>query len=379
MKKHRTAVSILFFINGFVYANWASRLPEFQDSLSINNTQLGSLLFTMALGALAAMPFTGWLSFRFGSATISRLTGFLLCAAVSALAISQNLIFEGAVFFLLGMANGAMDVVMNEQAVLVEREYKRSIMSSFHAFFSIGMALGAGCGAIYSKLQVPLSYHLVSIVVVGLIIIVWATNRNRLIINPTDTSSSGNRFVLPTKAILPLGAIAFCGMLGEGSIIDWSAIYMNKVVGESEAMGALAFGSFGAAMMIGRITGDYLTQNLGKRKLLIGDAILAVVGLAIVIAYVSPLTTLVGFFLAGLGLSTIVPIIYTTAGNTPGVSPSVGIAMATTIGYSGFFVGPPTIGYLADVYGLRFGLIFALCLLVVMLLLILSRGFKHQH
>ncbi len=154
-------------------------------------------------------------------------------------------------------------------------------------------------------------------------------------------------------------------MLGEGTIIDWSAIYMNKVIGESEAMGAIAFGSFGISMMIGRITGDYLTQKLGKKRLLIIDALMAIFGLGIVILFVSLWSTLLGFFLAGLGLSTVVPIIYTTAGNTPGVSPSVGIAMATTIGYSGFFVGPPTIGYLADTYGLRFGLIFTLLLLSV--------------
>ena len=377
MKVHRQAVSVLFFINGFLHANWASRLPEFQDLLAISNSQLGTLLFTMAVGALTAMPFTGWLSNSLGSASVTRLAGLLLCVTVAVLALSTNLVIESVIFFFIGIANGSMDVAMNEQAVLVERAYKKPIMSSFHAFWSIGMALGAGSGALFSKFEITLLHHLWSVVFFGLIVVLWATGK--LIITDKTASSQGvSGFMLPTRAIVPLGLIAFCGMLAEGSIIDWSAIYMNKVIGESEAMGAIAFGAFSAAMMIGRITGDYLTNQIGKRNLLVFDALLSVAGMSIVILFASPLTTLVGFFLAGLGISTIVPIIYTTAGNSPGVTPSVGIAMASTIGYSGFFVGPPTIGYLADAYGLRFGLIFTLCLLVVMLLLILTRGFKQN-
>jgi len=375
MKAQRIAVSILFFTNGFTYANWASRLPELQNLLSINNTQLGSLLFVLACGALFAMPFTGWLAHRFGSANVIKLSGISVCTFVAILAISQDFVLEGAIFFFLGISNGAMDVAMNEQAVLVERDYKKSIMSSFHAFWSIGMALGAGSGAIYSRFDAPLSTHLFSIAIVGFILVLFSAGKLKVTpINPVF--GDGSRFVLPTKAIVPLGVVAFCGMLAEGSVIDWSAIYMNKVVGESETMGAIAFGSFGAAMMIGRISGDYLTHNLGKKKLLIYDALLAIFGLAIVISFVSPITTLIGFFLAGFGLSTVVPIIYTTAGNTPGVSPSVGIAMASTIGYAGFFVGPPTIGYLADVYGLRVGFIFTLALLVIMMVLILRKNFS---
>ncbi len=377
MKAHRIAVSALFFINGFLHANWASRLPEFQNLLDINNSQLGSLLFALAVGALTAMPFTGWVSNSLGSATVTRLAGLLLCVAVAVLALSDNLIIEGLIFFFIGIGNGSMDVAMNEQAVLVERSYKKPIMSSFHAYWSIGMALGAGSGALFSKFDITLVNHLWTVVLISLVVVVLATGK--LIVTVKEHSGHGiSGFMLPTRAIVPLGLIAFCGMLGEGSIIDWSAIYMNKVVGESEAMGAIAFGSFSAAMMIGRIAGDYFTHQLGKINLLIFDAILSVIGLSIVILFVSPFTTLLGFFLAGLGLSTVVPIIYTTAGNSPGVTPSVGIAMASTIGYSGFFVGPPTIGYLADAYGLRFGLIFSLCLLFVMLVLVLTRGFKHN-
>jgi MFS family permease len=159
-------------------------------------------------------------------------------------------------------------------------------------------------------------------------------------------------------------------MTGEGSMADWSAIYMHKVVGESEAFGAIAFGIFGAAMTMGRLFGDFFTMRLGKYKLLIADSILAIFGLSIAILFPHPTVTLVGFFLVGLGLSTIVPIVYSTAGNTKGVAPSVGIAMATSIGNLGFFVGPPTIGYIADLLGLRVGLAFPVTLFLLMFIFI---------
>jgi fucose permease len=153
---------------------------------------------------------------------------------------------------------------------------------------------------------------------------------------------------------------------------DWSAIYMNKVVGKNEFYSALAFGSFGTAMTIGRIFGDFFTAKLGKFSTMLFSSLLAIVGLTLAIGFVSTETTLIGFFLVGLGLANVVPIIYSTAGNTPGVEPSVGIAMATSIGYAGFFVGPPAIGFLADAFGLRIGLVFSLMLFVVMLFVILA-------
>ena len=148
---------------------------------------------------------------------------------------------------------------------------------------------------------------------------------------------------------------------------------MNKVVGQSEFFSALAFGAFGTAMTIGRIFGDRLTEQLGKSKLLINSSLCAIIGLAMVVGYVSEVTALTGFFLIGLGLANVVPIVYSTAGNVKGVEPSVGIAMATTVGYAGFFVGPPTIGFLSDQINLRVGLVFVLILFVVMLVLVLNR------
>lgn len=370
----RIAVSAFFGVNGFLYANWASRLPELQRFFGVNDARLGTLLFTLALGALVSMPFTGWLTAQFGSRRIAYFTGITTGIFILALPLYPNVWLASAVFFLLGMSNGAMDVAMNGQAVYVERQYGRTIMSSFHAVFSLGMAAGAATGGLCAKWHLPLNTHFLAIAVLGIATLLWATRH--LIpdeANPANPANAdggdadgGGHFQLPTKAILPLGIIAFCCMTGEGSMADWSAIYMHKVVGSTEAFAAFAVGSFSVAMTIGRIFGDALTLRLGKRNLLIVDSVVAILGLSLALLVPHPWVALGGFFLVGLGLATVVPIVYSTAGNTPGVAPGVGIAMATTIGYSGFFIGPPTIGFLSEQFNLTAGLVFVLVLFGIM-------------
>lgn len=366
---NRISVSTFFFVNGFLYANWTARLPELQRFFGLNNAQLGSVLFCIALGSMAAMPFAGWLGSKFGSDTIVKITALLFCVSIPLVAISQNEWIIRLCFFFLGAASGSMDVTMNGQAVLVERLWGKVIFSSFHAVFSIGMAIGAAVGGVFSNFQIPLLSHLTILAVLGTLPIIWASTK--LIKDMPETANNVvseekiDKF-LALKTILPFGIIAFCCMTGEGSMVDWSAIFMNKVVGQSEVLSAWAFGAFGVSMTIGRIFGDYFTLKLGKQKLMLIDALLSIAGLGIALAFVSVWSTFLGFFLVGLGLSTIVPIVFSSAGNLKNISPSAGISMATSIGYSGFFIGPPTIGYLAEAFDLRVGLGFVLFLFVLM-------------
>ncbi len=368
---NRLAVSTFFFINGFLYANWISRLPEVQQFYGVSNSLLGTLLLCSASGAILAMPFSGLLTVRFGSRTLTSVMGITFCLAIPLLPLFTNLWIIAGLFFLIGMLSGALDVSMNGQAVYVERKFAKPIMSSFHAVFSIGMALGAGSGALFAKFEIGLFPHFLTGAILCLLLVLWASFN---LVNESSSEAAnadgGNGFRLPTKAILPLGIIAFCGMTGEGSMADWSAIYMNKVVGMDEAFSALAFGSFSTAMTIGRIFGDYFTALLGKANMLLMDTAAAIVGLGIMLLFPNPYVVIIALFVIGLGLATVVPIIYSAAGNTPGVAPSVGIAMATTVGYAGFFVGPPTIGYLADAFSLRIGLLLSLILFGLMFFLV---------
>lgn len=371
MKIKRLAVALFFFTNGFQYANWVARLPEVEKLYNISHATLGTLLLCSAAGAITAMPFAGYLTVLFGSRRITIFTGASMASLLIMIPLLSDLWYIGALFFLFGVLSGSEDVAMNGQAVYVERMYQKPILSSFHGIWSVGTALGAGCGALMAKFEVALFNHFIVVSIFCLALILWASfnlisdEMSKIEMN----TEGGTTFRLPTKAIVPIGLIAFCGMTGEGSIADWSALYMNKEIGQSEAFSALTFGAFATAMTIGRIFGDYFTGKYGKRNMLIFNSLAAIAGLSLALLTAIPFIVLLGFFIVGLSLATIVPIVYSTAGNTEGVAPSVGIAMATTIGYAGFFVGPPVIGYIADAFSLRIGLLFSLFLFVIMFFL----------
>lgn len=357
-----------------MYANWTARLPEIELFYDLSHAQLGTILLTVAIGSVVAMPLAGYLNNKFGSQRMTIIGGLCLCALAPFMVLLPDLRVLYGAAFLIGASGGTLDVSMNGQAVEVERNWSKSIMSSFHATFSIGMVLGAGAGALAAKLNISLFHHVLGAAVLGGLFLIIASKfliDDYAATQADEESDAG--FIFPTTAILPVAIIAFCGMTGEGSLIDWSALYMNEVVGASTSISALAFGTFGGAMTIGRLLGDRYIDKYGSRKILLSGSVLSFSGLVLAILFPSQLLTFVGFFVVGLGLSNIVPIAYSLAGNTPEVKPAVGIAMATTIGYSGFFIGPPIIGYLADAFDLRVALCFTLVLFCVMYVVVYSR------
>ena len=369
MKLNRLAVNAIFLINGFIYANWIARLPRIQKLYQLDNQSLGLVLLFVSLGAISSMPFTGWLIHKNGSRTITLLAVAAFCVLVPFIPLLPQVWQVRALFYVVGMSAGLLDVAMNAQAVLVEQKYQKPLMSSFHALFSVGMMLGAGSGALFAKYNVGLFAHFLAVSVAGLALAGWAARH--LISDPPQAGAveSGAGFRLPTKAILSMGIIAFCGMTGEGAISDWSSNYMENTARATEALAPLALAAFSLAMTIGRLFGDRVRAALGDRQLLIYGGATALAGLALALAFPVPVPIIVGFFIVGLGLATVVPIAYSTAGNAPGLPPGVGLSMVTTVGYSGFLFGPPIIGFLADWQTLRFALLFVAVLFLVMLLL----------
>ena len=305
MKIKRLAVALFFFTNGFQYANWVARLPEVEKLYNISHATLGTLLLCSAAGAITAMPFAGYLTVLFGSRRITIFTGAMMVALIPLIPLLSNLWLIGVLFFLFGVLGGSEDVAMNGQAVYVERMYEKPILSSFHGVWSVGTALGAGCGAVMAKFHIELFTHFLIVSVSCLAVISWAAfnlisdDMSQIELN----TEGGSTFRLPTKAIVPIGLIAFCGMTGEGSIADWSALYMNKEIGQNEAFSALTFGAFATAMTIGRIFGDYFTAKYGKRKMLIFNSLAAIGGLAIALLTTIPIIVLIGFFIVGLSLA----------------------------------------------------------------------------
>lgn len=272
-------------------------------------------------------------------------------------------------FVIIGIFTGMLDVAMNAQAVMVEQQYRKPIMTSFHAFFSVGMALGAWCGALFADLQYNLIQHFSSITVVALAAAFWVS-RNLIHDRPDPRlKQEGPLFRLPNAALVSVGIIAFCCMIAEGSMSDWTVNYLENISHASKTLAPVALSAFATAMTLGRIFGDRIRAHYGDSKLIVSGGLVATVGLILALVFPMPYIAIAGFFLVGLGLSTIVPIAYSIAGNTKGLPSGVGLAMVTTVGYSGFLFGPPIIGFIAHVYDLRIGLSFVLILLVVMTIL----------
>jgi MFS family permease len=371
---YRLAVKIAFFINGFVFANWVSRLPRIQELYQADNGTIGLVLLSSSIGAVTAMPFTGWTIIKNGSRRITIVAALGYCALVPIIPFSPNIFWLIALFFLMGISTGMLDVAMNAQAVMVERLYKRPIMTSFHALFSIGMTLGAWCGALFIDLGYDLGYHLIIVSGASLIAVWWA-NKNLIPDKPDEPAGNdGPLFRLPNQALIGIGIITFCGMLAEGAMSDWSVNYMQNVANASKTLAPIGLSAFATSMTIGRIFGDRIRELLGDKKMIVSGGLVATAGLCLSLLMPSPYPSIAGFFLVGLGLSSIVPIAYSIAGNAKSLPPGVGLAMVTTVGYSGFLFGPPVIGFISDGFTLRI----ALGVVAVLLVLMTALGLRYK-
>ena len=274
-------------------------------------------------------------------------------------------------FFLLGISSGMLDVAMNSQAVMVEKELDKPIMTSFHALFSIGMMAGAFGGSLFTKLGTGLFTHFA--VITGISLITVFVARYYLIHDKPAVRPEGPAFRLPNTAMVSIGVIAFCSMLGEGAMADWSTNYMENVAHANPALAPIGLSSFALAMTIGRLFGDSARIRFGDRSLMVACGLIATAGLVVAIVFKHPFAVIGGLFIVGIGLSSIVPIAYSIAGHTKDLSPGVGLAMVTTVGYSGFLFGPPIIGFIADWQSLRIALGLVAILFIVMTLLSFRR------
>ncbi|MEM6699561.1 MAG: MFS transporter, partial [Bacteroidota bacterium] len=320
MKNNRLAVNIIFFINGFVFANWAARLPLLQDTYYINHKMLGFVLLSSSIGALFAMPFTGWMISKNGSRKITQRSAFLYLCTVPFIPLSPNYWTLIVTFFAMGLMTGTLDVAMNAQAVVIEKAYKKPIMSFFHAMFSAGMMIGAGSGALFERFEVNLFYHFLSIILMSIIAYTWCV-RHLIRDEVSEEEKETSFFKLPDPALMSIGVIAFCCMLGEGAMSDWSSNYMTRIVKADLSTAPLGLFAFALAMMIGRFLGDAARVRLGDQKLLLFGGLFATAGVTLIITSPFTIPAISGFFLIGIGLSTIVPIAYSQAGSMPGIAP----------------------------------------------------------
>ncbi len=348
------------------------------DLYQIDVKTLSYVLLSTSIGALIAMPFTGWLIMHNGSRKIGVFSIYFYCLLVPFIPMFYfSVIPLFVVFFLLGISAGMLDVAMNAQAVMIEQKWGKPIMTSFHAFFSIGMMFGALSASLFSGFSLLIHFTIITIANVAIII----AASFYLLNDKPEKKDSGPAFRLPNAAMIGIGVIAFCSMLGEGAMADWSAIFIRDVTQprditlpggftlSKDAIAPLGLSAFGLAMTIGRIFGDGARLRFGDQKLMVICGLISCVGLSISVLFVDPVIAIIGFFIIGIGLSCVVPIAYSVGSNAPGLPPGVGLAMVTTVGYSGFVLGPFFIGSLAGVVTLRYALVLVLALFVLMTIL----------
>ena len=348
----RLAVLAIFFLNGVGIATWVVRIPAVKERLSLSAGLLGLALLAVAVGALASMVFTGSLISRLGSRPVVGATALLFAFALVPPSLSPNLPLLALSLVLLGAANGALDVSMNAQAVAIEKEYGKPIMSSFHAAFSVGGLAGAIGGGLIASLGVGVTPHFLGAAVAIALGVIVA--RRAMLPAEVDAGGSegGPAFARPTRALLGLGVISFCALLGEGAVGDWSAVYLKSSLGTGPGFAAAGYAVFSLMMVAGRITGDRLTGYLGPVRLVRLGGAVAAVGLGLSLAVGHPLVMLAGFASAGAGFSIVFPLALSAAGRTKGTAPGPALAAVSTLGYTGFLAGPPIIGFLAQLLDL---------------------------
>ncbi len=342
------ATRIAFFIPGFVIASWAPLVPFAKTRIGLDDGMLGVLLLCLGLGSIVAMPLSGILAARLGCRAVMLATVALMLLALPMLTIAPTPISLGLVLFVFGAAIGAMDCVMNIQAVAVERDAERPMMSGFHAFYSIGSLVGATCVALL--LTAGTSAFAATLAAVGiasaLVIAVaraWHTDRA-----PQDAPS----FALPRGIVIAIGIVCFVSFLTEGSMLDWSAVFLHEVRGVGLQHAGWGFVAFNLAMMLARLVGDAVIAKIGRATAVLAGGLIA--GAGLLLATLAPVfgIALLGYALVGIGCANIVPVMFTLAGRQTTMPESVAIPAVTTMGYAGVLAGPALIGFLAQGWSL---------------------------
>ena len=360
---------VLFLVQGLVVSTWVSRIPAVQSALGLSNGLLGLTLLSSAVGAVSSIPVTGWLIGRHGSKKISIVTGLLFCLSVILPGVAWNSATLSAALFVFGALAAAMDVAMNAQGVEVEKALGKPTMSRFHGMFSLGGMAGAGVGGLVaSRGTDPLAHFSVAALVCFVAILMIS----RLLIESHQaTSESGHRLPLNKipKVLFALSAIGFCVLLAEGAIGDWTAVYLKQVLGAGAGRAAAGYAVFSASMAVFRFLGDMITARLGPLRTVRAGSLVGAAGLLWALSMQSADWALPGFAATGAGFSVIIPLVFGSGGRVESIQPGAGIATVTGIGYIGFIVGPPAIGFASQVFGLRLalGIVVGCCLVAAVL------------
>lgn len=351
IRKTLTAVSVFFFIQGVCFGSWASRIPDLKERLHLSEGTLGTLLFLLPMGQMTMMPFSGRITAQYGSRNVLRiaLAGYALMLLL--IGQVQQPWQLGLGLYLFGLVGNLCNISVNTQGVNTETLHGRAVFTTFHGLWSLGGFTGALIGWVMTRYHVDPSIHFPFIT-----LFLWINDAafQRFLVPRTAFASTIPRFRFrpPQGQLLLLGTLAFCTMSVEGCMFDWTGVYFRQVVGADERFASAGYAAFMVTMSGGRFLGDRMAVRFGRKRWVRISGLLVASGIAltVILPYLLPAT--LGCILVGFGVSSIVPLMYNTAGKDRSIPSSIAIASVASVGYLGFLLGPPVIGHLAEAFGL---------------------------
>ena len=352
LSQRRVALGALFFFMGICFASWAARIPEIQSKFQLSEGQLGTLLLCLPIGSMVGLPIAGWSVHHYGSRIVILICSFAYALTLPLIGLAPNLWVIVPVLMIFGMLGNIMNISLNTQALGFEDQLGKSILASFHGVWSMAGFTGAGLGAGMILLQFSPAAHYGVVALLSLVIILIS---QKYVLNDKRKEDGSGGLVLkkPDPLLLRVGVISFLGMMAEGCMFDWSGVYFKKIVEAEPELVSLGYVCFMGAMASGRFVTDKAINRYGKIPVLQISGILIFLGLLLAVLFPSLYTAALGFLLVGFGVASIVPVSYGIAGRSKLYSPSVALAMVSTLSFFGFLVGPPLIGFIAEAFNLQ--------------------------
>lgn len=372
LQRAKLAVTLTFISNGLAVGSFVARIPDIKNELNVSNSTLGTLLLSSSIGVFLALRPSGRLSAKYGSAPVAIWASLGLSIATILLGAVFNILWFCLTLFIFGFALAFQDVAMNSHAVALERHSKRRMMSVFHGMFSLGGLIGGAVGGICSQLKI--SFLIQALLVSGYIAFIGLYAKPRWL----DPSSDKHKVIVEKKhrsrpALLwILGFFGFCAALSEGAAGDWGGILSRETFHASHFVSALPYVAFSATMVIGRFSGDRLAHKFGAPRTLSAAGVIASVGLASGLLMGTSYGVIAGWFFLGMGLSVVIPLLFSAAGTIASthfsgqIAPSQAVAIVSGISYFGFIVGPPTLGFIADRIQLRWAMFVPVALVALL-------------
>lgn len=382
-KQIRLGIFAFYICQGICFSSWASRIPDIKNYFNVGDGEWGNVLLMIPIGQILGMVLSGFLISRLGSKKVLLLALPLHVLGLIVVGLSSSLLTLMLSLVAFGFFGNFVNISVNTQGIIIENIYKKPIMSSFHGGWSLAGFFGSLIGLLMINLGLtPLQHYIFILFIVGILIIFnckylqpdkksvsLESNEKTVQSNQETSNKSYKKKIYPEMFLYLLGITAFCGMASEGAMFDWSGIYFEEVVHVSKNWAPLGFAAFMIMMATGRFIADYAAQKLGKQRIIQVCGLSISIGLFIAVLFPHIIITTLSFMLIGLGVSSIIPTIYSLAGQKTKINTGMALTIVSSIGFVGFLLGPPIIGYISHAFNLRYSFaligIFGICIFLL--------------